>query len=213
MSAVSSVDICQRDRRYLSRRPTLFSELSPTGVVCVFVVWWKLKIWSNLFKTRFSGNHAFETKEPTISVPQWKLRTFSFFTTNWSRRAGLILAPAPFLPPKTLFLHSSHFVQRDVVGLRLFLPNFVFGTFYQILSRPCVVSLSLSSPSPPSRCHAISRTIVTSSLFSIQPFVALLLSCTVAVCADISLHCLHSRRRIKRSRHHKGRKEQDITRE
>ena len=195
MSAVSSVDICQGDRRYLSRRPTLFSELSPTGVVCAFVVWWKLKIWSNLFKTRFWGNHAFQTKEPTISVPSWKLRTFSFFTTNLMWRAGLILALAPFLPQKLCSSIRRDFVQRNVVGLRLFLPNFVFGTFYQILSRPCVVSLSLSSPSPPSRCHAISRTIVTSSLFSIQPFVALLLSCTVAVCADISLHCLHSRQR------------------
>ena len=153
MSAVSSVDICQGDRRYLSRRPTLFSELSPTGVVCVFVVWWKLKIWSNLFETRFLGNHAFQRKEPTISVPSWKLSTFSFFTTNWMWRAGLIFASAPFLPPKTVFLHSSRLcpeIRRRTSALftefclRHFLPNFVTAPRCLFISFVTIAAISLS---------------------------------------------------------------------
>ena len=66
--------------------------------------------------------------------------------------------PVLSLSTKTVFFLSAQLC-RHTPGL--FLPNFVTA------SR---LSLSFSSPSPPSHCHDISRhTIVTSVPFSIQP--------------------------------------------
>ena len=102
----------------------------------------------------FGVTMLLKRKNPQFPFPHHENYAHSlFFTTHWTRRAGLILVPASFLPPKTVFLHSSRLCPEKrrrssalftEFCLRHFLPNFVTAPRCLFISFVTIAAISLS---------------------------------------------------------------------